>query len=531
MAETKPQVFLREATGLVRQLSTRDILMFNLLNMGLIWPCVYIFFAGSTYQGVYTPVTVLIALPLTMIIALLYYYMSTAFPRTGGDYVWIGRIIHPGVGFMANFAFNAFFLGALGFVFPWFTVYGLNTLFVNLSVVTGDAGWLSLATAMTTQSAQLVGDLILLASVIVATFVGLKKAFKYQWACFALVLVGAIVFAAAFLSSSPATFKTNFNASSGTSYDSIISAANGAGYITGFTLLGTLFGSFYSFLNYLGYSFSTYLGGEVKQSQKAQYYAVVIGTLIFAGVTFAMFEIPWAVIGGSFINSASLLAASGNSAWTLHSAPLTSFLVVFANPNPIVAILIPIALIAAVFGASETVIIASVRMVFAWSFDGVIPTMFSDVSEKRGSPNKAVALVSVITVIYVLATLYASNILTVLTYSTSGIYLAISITGIAGMLLPYRRKDLFAQAPPSVQRKIGSIPIISLLGLGTFLTGAFVAIAAASPSFTGAQVNPFYLAAILLTFVVGLLIYVVSYYYHKSKGLDITLRFKEIPPE
>ena len=141
--------------------------------------------------------------------------------------------------------------------------------------------------------------------------------------------------AAAFLSSSPATFKANFNAHSGTSYDSIISAASGAGYITGFTLLGTLFGSFYSFLNYLGYSFSTYLGGEVKQSQKAQYYAVVIGTLIFAGVTFAMFEIPWSVIGGSFINSASLLMASGNSAWTLPSPPLTSFLVVFANPNPI----------------------------------------------------------------------------------------------------------------------------------------------------------------------------------------------------
>src|SRR2546427_10449227 len=150
--------------------------MFNLLNMGLIWPFLYIFFAGSTYQGVYTPVTVLVALPLTMIIALLYYYMSTAFPRTGGDYVWIGRIIHPGVGFMANFAFNAFFLGALGFVFPWFTVYGLNTLFVNLSVVTGDAGWLNLASAVTTQSAQLVGDLILLASVILATFVGLKVA-------------------------------------------------------------------------------------------------------------------------------------------------------------------------------------------------------------------------------------------------------------------------------------------------------------------------------------------------------------------
>jgi hypothetical protein len=49
-------------------------------------------------------------------------------------------------------------------------------------------------------------------------------------------------------------------------------------------------------------------------------------------------------------------------------------------------------------------------------------SMFSDVSERRGSPNKAVAFVSIIVIVYVLAALYASNILAMLTYSTSGGY-------------------------------------------------------------------------------------------------------------
>jgi len=361
--------------------------------------------------------------------------------------------------------------------------------------------------------------------------VGMKWTFRYQWACFLVVIVGAIVFAAAFLSSSPAAFKASFDAHSGTTYDSIINSANGAGMVTGFTLMGTLFGSFYSFLNYLGYSFSTYLGGEVKQSQKSQYYAVVIGTLIFAAITFAMFEIPWAVIGGSFINGASQLAVTPNSAWNLPSAPLMSYLVVFASYNPIVAVLIPVAIIVAVFGASETIIIAAVRMVFAWSFDGVIPTMFSDVSEKRGSPTKAIALVTGIAVVYVLAAVYVTNILTILTYSTSGIYLAIAITGFAAMILPWRRKQLYSQATGPIQRKIGGVPVISLLGLGTFLTGLLVAIVAASPSFTGAAINPLYLAFLALTFLAGLVIYFVSYFLQKSRGVDITLRFKEIPPE
>jgi amino acid transporter len=170
-------------------------------------------------------------------------------------------------------------------------------------------------------------------------------------------------------------------------------------------------------------------------------------------------------------------------------------------------------------------------MIFAWSFDGVIPTRFSKLSEKRGSPNNAVILVSVIVIIYVLATVYFSNILTVLAYSTSGIYFAISIAGIAAMLFPYRRKDLFQQAPPSVQRKIGGIPVISLLGFGTLATGIFVGYTAASPAFTGSPINPIYVSVIGLTFLVGLLIYLVSYFYQKGKGFDITMRFKEIPPE
>jgi len=258
---------------------------------------------------------------------------------------------------------------------------------------------------------------------------------------------------------------------------------------------------------------------------------VVVGTLIFAGITFAMFEIPWAIIGGTFINDASQLAVTPNSAWNLPSAPLMSYLVIFASYNPIVAVVIPVAILVAVFGASETIIVASVRNVFAWSFDGIIPTMFSDVNEKRGSPTKAIALVTGIAVVYVIAAVYATNILTILTYSTSGIYLAIAITGLAAMILPYRRKQLYAQATGPIQRKIGGIPVISLLGLSTLLTGAFVAIVAASPSFTGAAINPVYLAFLVLTFVVGLVIYVISYYVQKSRGVDITLRFKEIPPE
>jgi len=45
-------------------------------------------------------------------------------------------------------------------------------------------------------------------------------------------------------------------------------------------------------------------------------------------------------------------------------------------------------------------------------------------------------------------------------------------------------------------------------------------------------VNSFWsLVAVVLTVVAGLLIFIASYAYKKSKGLDLMLAFKQIPPE
>jgi amino acid transporter len=235
-------------------------------------------------------------------------------------------------------------------------------------------------------------------------------------------------------------------------------------------------------------------------------------------------------MGGQFINDASLLAASGNVAWTLHSAPISSFLVIFANPSPIVAVLVPLAIVASVLGSLETIVLATVRIVFAWSFDGLVPSKFSQLS-KRGSPNFALSLIAVIGLIYILISLYAANVLTFLAYTTSGLYLSIAFVGLAGVMFPYRRKALFKETSAAVQRRIGGVPVVAILGGATFVVGVFVAVAAASPAYTGAPVNPNYLAGLVSVFAGGLVIYAISYYYNKGKGIDLMLRFKEIPPE
>jgi basic amino acid/polyamine antiporter, APA family len=210
---------------------------------------------------------------------------------------------------------------------------------------------------------------------------------------------------------------------------------------------------------------------------------------------------------------------------------VSSFLVIFANPSPIVAVLVPLAIIALVLGSLETIVLLAVRIIFAWSFDGVTPTKLAAVSERSGSPNYALAVVAVVGFVYIILSNFAANVLTFLAYTTSGIFLSIAIVGIAGVLFPYKHKDLFKASPADVQRTVGGVPVIAILGAITFVTGVFVACVAASPIFTGAAINPYYLIGLASVFISGLVIYEISVHYHKSKGLDLSIRFKQIPPE
>ena len=528
---SKQNIFIRDATGLVRQLSASDVIMFNLLNMGLGWPLLYSFFGASTYAGVNLPLAVLVGLVPNFFIALLYYYMTVAMPRSGGDYVWVSRLVHPAVGFMESFAIFVFYLGFIGPVSGFAMTFGLGTMFLNLGVITGNPAYASMATAVASQNSILIGSLLILVVLIGAAVFGLRSAFRLQWAMFVLMVVGVAVFLIAIATSSPATFVNNFNQMSGASYNNLLAAANQAGLVTGFTISGTIIGSFWMFVNYLGYFTSVYVGGEVKNSSRSQFIGIIGGTLLFAVLALVMYGAPYLIMGGQFFSAVSQLSLASNAAYTLPSPPVYSYLVIFASPNWFVAVLVPLAIIATVVGSLETIVIMAVRIVFAWSFDGVTPAKLAQVDGSRASPNYALALVSVVGLIYVLLSIFAANVLTFNAYATSGLYLAFAIAGIAGILFPYKHKDLFEAAPAAVQRKLAGVPVVAILGAITLVTGIFVAYIAASPIFTGAPVNPYYLAGLIGVFVVGLLIYGASAAYQKSKGIDLSLRFRAIPPE
>jgi hypothetical protein len=109
--------------------------------------------------------------------------------------------------------------------------------------------------------------------------------------------------------------------------------------------------------------------------------------------------------------------------------------------------------------------------------------------------------------------------------------IALAIGGISGAVFPFVRKSIY-QRSPIARYKIGDIPLITILGTVTFFFFAYLAYAAGLNPVVGGPTNPYALIALLAVFVGAGVLYFVSRAFHKAKqGIDISLGFRELPPE
>src|SRR5437879_12416100 len=113
-------LFVRNATGLVRELNAFDA--FNLVFSAVLIP------VGITQVMGFTPqfwphanmlASFAIATPLVLCFGLVYLYFTQLMPRSGGDYVWVSRTLHPSLGFLVNFSLTFVFLTWVAFNFTF----------------------------------------------------------------------------------------------------------------------------------------------------------------------------------------------------------------------------------------------------------------------------------------------------------------------------------------------------------------------------------------------------------------------------
>ncbi len=137
MTEEK-KVYVRNATGLVREISAYRAFILNLMFTSPAFMLIFLVLGQGLFPGAYLPVSSLLALAPALLIALVYVQFSAAFPRSGGDYIFVGRILHPSLGFMVNFVITVINISVIGVEAVWVTTFAVAPMLNVLSVINGN---------------------------------------------------------------------------------------------------------------------------------------------------------------------------------------------------------------------------------------------------------------------------------------------------------------------------------------------------------------------------------------------------------
>jgi basic amino acid/polyamine antiporter, APA family len=523
-------VYVRQSSGLVRTVGARTALFANLVAMGIIVNYFWIVYASAGYPNANLITTVAIGVLINIGVGYVYWMLSSAMPRSGGDYVFMGRIFHPSIGLGTNLVFSVVFISWAGLFAYYVTDVALPMMFASFGVSGGNFGPLnSYSTLISTNAGIFWISFGVLLLVLLLSLLPTKWVFRATVGIFLVTAVIYVIMLVLMLSTSQATFAAHWNAANPPSQAYATVAASGAS-IDAITLGGTFLGIVYTMLSFIGYANSSYFAGEIRGNPtRTQGLAIFGAPLIFAALIGALYAATYFTFGRDFIVGVSGGYIGGTV--TLSALPSPLFLAAYLTTDPWLASFLTFGLVLTFFGFAFIYFIIPTRNLFAWSFDRVLPSFFTRVSSS-GVPYVAVITLFVASLISLYVAVY-TTLFNYLTYSNFGFWFAVGIVCLGGALFPFLRPKLFAQAPRVVRARIGPIPIITIVGFASWIGAWFVSYAASTIQYleiTGPY--PYsYLLFLPIVFVIGIVAYFLSYAIQRRRGVPVDLISKELPPD
>ena len=521
-------LYVRKSSGLTRTVSANQALFSNLVGMGILVNIFWIVYASAGYPGADLTATVFTAAIVNLVVAYVYWMLSISMPRTGGDYVWVGRILHPGIAFMENVVLVVIIITWVG-LFPYLAASTkIPMIFENLAITTGNQSYAAVVTALSDPNYIFAVGFVIVTCVIAMMFLSVRNIFRIIIGLFAIEAVVYVIFIGMLLTTSHAAFVAGFNAESGTTVDNIVNQGTQLlGSPISYTADATAIGLVYTMLSFIGYSFSSYFAGEVKgDPKKSQGLAIFGAPLIFTVIIYVLYSSMYNIFGHDFLVSASVLFVNGKS--PLPVIPSPAYLISFITSNPVLAFLVPFGMLLNDIGFAIVFFFVPTRSIFAWAFDRTIPPKFAAV-DRRGVPYVAVILMAVIAYLSLWITVYTTWF-SYLYYANFGWWLATAVVMFAAAVFPFRRKQIFESSPKIVTYKVGPVPLLTIFGAVGVILSLFISYSTILPAFNGFPINPVYVVSMIFVMVAALIIYAISFFYQRSRGVPMDLATKELPP-
>ncbi len=559
MSSSKPAIFAREATGLVREVGFGLGVIIILSHVvGLGWQKRAFQFTGprpipNELLPLGLPAIFWAFLICGIMVAITGYvagYVTASMPRSGGGYVTISRVIHPFVGYIGGwlmFLAEAFSYGLIGVaVFEAIMIF--YSIALAPTVVFFDATMLFL------------GGLLIIAVFTFLALFGVRQYGRIMHVMFWIPAIITVGFFAMWIAGAmdPSIVAAGVTEVMGAPPETFVDLALGSGMEENIASFGDAFtyamaGAFWA---YMGWYSVTFIAGEVKEANKKIPKVILVAGIVImliylaASSLSALSTMGTAVrttVAGhdwSFFQAYSWLSYTGAGRTAAEAIPnfqpawSTGIASLIARGMNMAWLSWLIALAGVIWLANDIppFLLVGSRTLFAMSFDRMMPEKIAHVSERWHSPTWALALTGILGIFGCIA---ESNVAELAPYFGwagmigTDIFDATFLTlfCLSAMLLPLERKEIYDRA--AVRHSVGTV-----VGLGFIATAmaAYCLIIFLKESvswiFTPATTADWYSALGFYGCIgVGVLLYVYYMYRNTVKGIDMRTLYVSIPPE
>jgi amino acid transporter len=535
-AAPSSELFVRDASGLVREIGTRDAVAIGLgtVNFGTGLTVLVLGLALFPQSDLVLPM--ILGALATVFLALAYAQLTATLPRAGGDYIFVSRILHPVVGAILGVGLlGTFFFGIGGNTLIWSQLF-LPFLFQGLGDAFGISAFTSFSQTLASSHHWQFGmGVLVIALVAVVALTGVRAVTRATFAVMVFGIVAFVILILQFLFHDAAAFQRAFDEASGHggAYREVIAAAASGGLQTNVTLGASLSAVSLMALIWFGTTYPAITGGELKRPGRTMLNSQLF-TIGASLVGFVVVYLAWKHAAGfRFLQSATWLSVNQPDAYAkISSIPtFVPALGLLVSGDPVTKLVMALGFPALNLVILFVLMLVTSRLIFGLAFDRLLPGGLAAVRAGANAPVAAIILASIGGVVFLAGYVYSSSISAATRNAVLIAAAGFVVVALAGAVLPYRRRDLYAAAPKVFgERWLGlpSITVVSVIAGAIFaLLGYLVA--------TKSSVSGGYDTTSLLTLfgtpALGLVFFVVSRLYLRRRGVDIALAMRELPPD
>ncbi len=529
-------LFTRQSSGLVRELGIPAATAISLASVALCNTFINFTNGLIAFDKVDMVLPLLLGAAVWLVAMFAYKYLLEAIPRAGGEYVYLSRIVSPALGAMAGISIAIAFTYILA-ANANFTAAFVPLLLNALGSAFGSTSISDAASQVSSQGAIAIISVAMLLVVGVCSFFSLRRVAQIILGLVLFQIFAFLVLGWLLITHSHQDFINALGQFSGhpTAYNDILAAAQKDNIPIGVSLGASLVVVPFMVLNYNGVLYSYYVGGELKRPGRTYIWASVLSVAILVVLWLGVWLLMLNTVGLDFMQSQAKLGATDAGAYgaitSLQSSAGGLGYGLVLSGDPFTKIVIGLGIPATELAVNMAFVAVVTRVLFALSFDRLLPLWLAKISERNAVPTNAiiVALAGGIVFAIIASYLNLANII-----ANLALFVAISILAcsVSALALPFRRPDLLLKPGTTELPKLGGIPVAALWGAASSVLAVIViALIISHPSVFGAFTFTSVLTLVLVLGA-GPVIYLIARQMRlSSSSIDLRLAMRELPPE